>query len=492
MTNTAPLHEFITTKYGQAEGYLAVWRKRGNATKAFAVDRLNEAIHYMNQTSRNDDVYVAISTQVEPLVGRKRGSAETVSSLTGLFADIDFADAKGEQTGYSKNEEEAIRILSTFPVQPTWLIGSGNGLQAHFDFERHLLLDSPEDRDSAANASTTFQRALVEHFHRHGRKIDSVGDIVRNCRPPGTFNHKSDPPKPVRLVRHDPSRVYTMQQVLELIGVDGPRDQRGKSKRSVPTAIHDKIVEGCAWYRTVVVEGAPTCPEPDWFAGASIAALCKDGESAFLAYSGKHPHFKLREAQDKFRRAVKSNAPRTCASIADDLGHRDTCEACPHWVQITSPIQLGRSGYDPGAMGPRPLGYTAEGSYVFLDQRRQILILASSSQLLTVQYLLGLANLQFWAERFPAKKEGAIVSPWDAGQVLMEECRRMGPFDPRRVRGRGVWLEGDRIIVNLGDPLPPDVRQLYLCFEPLPLRSVKTFDTARLQKMLERFVWRNP
>ena len=115
-------------------------------------------------------------------------------------------------------------------------------------------------------------------------------------------------------------------------------------------------------------------------------------------------------------------------------------------------------------------------------QGRQILIVASSSQLLTLQYLVGLANLQFWAERFPAKKEGATVSPWDAGQILMEECRRMGPFDPRRVRGRGVWLEGDRVIVNLGDPLPTDVRHLYLCFEPLPLRSVKTFDTLRLQK----------
>ena len=57
-----------------------------------------------------------------------------------------------------------------------------------------------------------------------------------------------------------------------------------------------------------MVEGAPTCPEPDWFAGASIAAMCKGGEDAFLEYSGKHPEFKEREARDKFRRAVKSNA----------------------------------------------------------------------------------------------------------------------------------------------------------------------------------------
>jgi hypothetical protein len=286
----------------------------------------------------------------------------------------------------------------------------------------------------------------------------------------------------VRLIEFDPTRRHSIEAIRKLVGTRSTR-REGDRRPSAPSAVHAKIVEGCAWYRTVVVEGAPTCPEPDWFAGASIAALCKDGESAFLAYSGKHPNFKLREAQEKFRRAVKSNAPRTCASVAEDLGHREICDACPHREQIASPIQLGRSGYDPGATGPRPLGYTAEGSYVFLDQRRQILILASSSQLLRLQYLLGLANLQFWAERFPAKKEGAIVSPWDAGQVLMEECRRMGPFDPRRVRGRGVWLEGDRVIVNLGGALPPAVRHVYLCFEPLPLRSVGAFDTNPLAEV---------
>ena len=405
MTDNAPLNEFITIKYGQAEGYLAVWSKRGNATKAFAVDRLHEAINHIRRTCRTGDVYVAISTQVAPPEGGKRGGAETVRSLTGLFADIDFADAKGEQTGYPKNEEEAIRILSPFPVQPTWLIGTGNGLQAHFDFERPLLLDSPEDRDSVANASATFQRALVQHFRRHGRKVDSVGDTVRNCRSPGTFNHKSDPPKPVRLIRHDPSRLYTIEQVLELIGVDGVGKRRGKRQHSVPTAIHDKIVEGCAWYRTVVVEGAVNCPEPDWFAGASIAALCKNGEAAFLEYSRKHPDFKEREAHEKLRRAVKSDAPRTCASIADDLGHRDICDACRHWGQITSPIQLGRSAYDPGPKGPLPLGYTAEGGYVFLDKGRQILVVAGSSQLLSLQYLVGLANLRFWAKDFPRKRK---------------------------------------------------------------------------------------
>ena len=470
--HTRALRDFITSKFGRADGHICAWLKRGNVTKAFPVSALEDAVAFVERLSKSDDAYVAISTQTEQPKGRRRGGAESVSSLTGLFADIDFAEAKGAQSGYPENEEEALKILSSFAMRPTSIVHSGNGLHAHFDFNTPWRLKTPADRTAAAEFSAAFQRTLLAHFRAHDRKIDSVGDIVRNFRPPGTLNHKSNPPKAVQLLEHDPDRRYSIEQIRELLGASTVARGGGRTS-AAPSADHAKIVAGCAWYRTVVVDGAATCSEPDWFAGASIAALCRNGELTFLAYSRRHPDFKQREAQDKFGRAIKANTPRTCASVADELGHRALCDACPHMGQITSPIQLGRVGYDPGKAGPLPLGYTSEGGYVFLDKGRQILIVANSAQLLTLQYLVGLAPLRFWAERFPPRKEGASASPWDAGQVLMEECRRMGPFDPRKVRGRGVWLESDRVIVNLGSPVPSGVRNLYLCFEPLPLKSVK-------------------
>jgi hypothetical protein len=487
----ALVRDFITSKFGRADGHISVWLKRANATKALPVSALEDASAYIERASKSDDAYVAISTQTEQPKGRKRGGAESVRSLTGLFADIDFADAKGAQSGYPESEREALEILSSFSIRPTSIVHSGNGLQAHFDFNTPWRLKTPADRTAAADLSAGFQQMLLAHFRAHDRKIDSVGDIVRNFRPPGTLNHKSNPPKAVRLLEHDPCRRYSVEQIRELLGARTVAP-RGNQNPAAPSADHSKILAECAWYRTVIVEGAATCSEPDWFAGASIAALCTGGESAFLAYSSRHPDFRQQEAQDKFRRAIKSDAPRTCASIADDLGHRALCDNCPHMGRITSPIQLGRVGYDPGKAGPLPLGYTSEGGYVFLDKGRQILIVVSSAQLLSLQYLVGLAPLRFWAERFPPRKEGASASPWDAGQVLMEECRRMRPFDPRKVRGRSVWLESDRVIVNFGSPVPSGVRNFYLCFEPLPLKSVEVFDTLRLQNMFQRFIWRNP
>jgi hypothetical protein len=164
-------------------------------TTTFPAAAIEDSVAFIERASKSDDAYVAISTQTEQPKGRKRGGAESVSSLTGLFADIDFADAKGAQSEYPESEREALEILSSFSIRPTSIVHSGNGLQAHFDFDAPWVLKTPADRTAAAGLSAAFQRALLAHFREHDRKIDSVGDIVRNFRPPGTLNHKSNPPK---------------------------------------------------------------------------------------------------------------------------------------------------------------------------------------------------------------------------------------------------------------------------------------------------------
>lgn len=490
-TTTDFLTEFLNAKFARSTGYVTTWTKQRKYTKAFPASDITEIAAELIAASETEDVYIAISTQeTEPAVG-KRGGEVTVAALPGLFADIDLAEAKGDGRNYARNREEAERILDAFPIKPTWLINTGNGLHAHFDFEQPLFICEDKDREYAKKLSADFQRALVGHFKEHGRNIDSVGDIVRLCRPPGTINHKSDPSKPVTVVRHEPQSRLTHDQLEAFVKSNQPKDAT-KSEAPKRLADHDRIVNSCAWYRDVVVEGAPTCAEPDWFAGASVTSLCKSGEEIFLAYSRRHPGFVEREARDKYKRADAHNAPRTCASIADELGHKNLCEACPHYGLVTTPLHLGVSEYDPGLRGPIPLGYSAEGNFVFLDQVRQILIVAASTQLLSLQYLLGWAPMEFWKRQFPATRGKLPVNCWAAGQALMEACRDKGPFDPRNVRGRGVWLENSsRVIVNLGRAVCTESKHVYLCFEPLSLQNVNEFPVSDLERLLSLFPWRN-
>jgi hypothetical protein len=116
----------------------------------------------------------------------------------------------------------------------------------------------------------------------------------------------------------------------------------------------------------------------------------------------------------------------------------------------------------------------------------------SAQQLTTRATLLSLVTtLDYWVHHYPHPEiEGAFDSN-AAGLALMAKCEEAGPFDPSRIRGRGVWREGDKIIVNFGDPIPSDVRHHYVCFDPLPITAGGEVEVQRLFKLLKMFRWRN-
>lgn len=145
--------------------------------------------------------------------------------------------------------------------------------------------------------------------------------------------------------------------------------------------------------------------------------------------------------------------------------------------------------YDPGDTGPIALGFTKDGNYALRDRVRNIIVLASAGQLTSPQHLIAMAPSTFWIEQFRSKNNW--INPFAAGEALIAACNQAGPFNPLRVRGRGIWREGDAIIINLGNPAPPTAKHHYVCFEPIQFDAVADFDTARLLRLLRLFPWKN-
>lgn len=104
----------------------------------------------------------------------------------------------------------------------------------------------------------------------------------------------------------------------------------------------------------------------------------------------------------------------------------------------------------------RPLGYNHGEYYLMTDNEYQINAY-SSQTLMSEKGLMAIhADREFWAaQQF---SEGKRIDWIGAGVNVMNECRAKGVYDPRNLRGRGVWMDKDkdgteRAILHTGDKL---------------------------------------
>ncbi|RAK59458.1 hypothetical protein DJ021_06390 [Phenylobacterium hankyongense] len=473
----------VETIYGRSfPGYLPLWERQGKTTRFYSSTQLDQLEHEVTRLAPTNDLYIGIATQEHDLGARSRGKASTTVASGSFLIDFDFATSKDSSRAYPEDEERTLEILARFPHQPGILLRTGSGLHGHWLFEELAIFDAPKGRRENEAQRREFARRVSEHFQEAGYQIDPVHDMARVCRIVGTFNHKSRPPKPVEAIRFDPS------SRIDPTMFDPPtaRGTRAANRSDGPPAHHDRIKRRCAWYAHYTGPGAAACPENDWHALASITGRTLEGGREFHAFSQADPRYDEREASKKLSRGVSEAGPRTCTAIRD-AGNEQFCGRCPKWGQITSPLELGRA-YDAGAIGPKPFGFTNHGDYALLDQQRQLMLLLSANQLLDGRTQLGLAERSFWQRNFPSPKGGYDTQA--AGEAIIGGCREQGPFNLATVKGRGIWLEGDRVIANLGGKIPDDVKGVFLCFEPLKVPEATGFPTARLFKVLEALPWR--
>lgn len=94
-----------------------------------------------------------------------------------------------------------------------------------------------------------------------------------------------------------------------------------------------------------------------------------------------------------------------------------------------------------------PLGFDESVHFFYVISSKSIV----KTQTFADTFFLQTMPLEYWASRYPTEK-GAIN--WlEAKNDLITQSVGMGPFDPLRVRGTGVWLDRGKPVVNTGDSL---------------------------------------
>lgn len=161
-------------------------------SQIFLEGEYTETLQKIESTALNSslDVYYGVARRKKvknSFTGKKQGFDQSLV----LWADLD------EVTDY---EEQ----LKKFLLPPTIILNSGNGF--HCYWKLHTALDSVFDIETLLKGLTTILGADI-----------AATDATRILRIPQTLNHKTNPPKQVAVVEFNPTYIYDLQEITNVI-----------------------------------------------------------------------------------------------------------------------------------------------------------------------------------------------------------------------------------------------------------------------------------
>lgn len=151
----------------------------------------------------------------------KKTLADDVVAIPGLWADIDIAGGPHESKPYPPDLDAAIALANATGNAPTTIIRTGFGIQAWWLFPEPYIIEpgkgEADERAKLARISQDWNSTLRFHADRMaGWKIDSVFDLSRVMRVPGTMNLKVDgDPRRAEIHEMDESRRYELDDLTE-------------------------------------------------------------------------------------------------------------------------------------------------------------------------------------------------------------------------------------------------------------------------------------
>jgi hypothetical protein len=167
------------------EEQIYVWRKEPHERRLF--DTVDDVFTYTGKNPESD-LYFGVSPRV-------RGEFDKVSRTCVSWADVDLKDFNGDP-------DKAARAIATFPVNPSFVIGSGHGYHVYW------LLEEEVTGEQAQDICRGIMRIVGS---------DPTHNAIQIMRIPGTTNWKDpDKPVPVTVAVANPTVRYAADDLLKL------------------------------------------------------------------------------------------------------------------------------------------------------------------------------------------------------------------------------------------------------------------------------------
>jgi len=209
----------MNTLFDDVDGKIMLWTLPDK--KSYFFDGPDEAGKAAVSNYNGHDVYVGVGIARGAVSSGKRGKSDNILSMPALVADLDV-DAEGVDSKKPrfKDEEGARAFLSTLPLQPTIVVWSGGGLHAYWCFNEPYEINTKQDSVEILKLSKGWSGFVQKEALKLGVVVDSVWDVTRVLRVPGTNNHKTAMARPVRLLECEANIRYNPDDFDDYLSYD--------------------------------------------------------------------------------------------------------------------------------------------------------------------------------------------------------------------------------------------------------------------------------
>ena len=309
-------------------------------------------------------------------------SRANTAMMKSIFLDIDVKEG-----GYV-SIPEALDALTAFckTVQipyPSAIVASGSGLQPYWISDRPL---SVEEWQSYADGL----RALAVS---HGLRCDGgvTIDCARVLRIPGTINNKTDPGRPVKLLRlakedlkFDAKLAHIRGTYNPVVHAEGgaktakhnwvaalePETPDADLKAAAPLATAPEsppvslipVIHECPYFKNAFATGGKGADQGLWMMTVLATTFAKDGQKFAHELSKGHKTYSPADTDAMYERKDREKEERSLGwpscSTFEQYGSKQ-CAACPWHGRIKSPLNLHLTPSKPPAPPPPAASFPA-------------------------------------------------------------------------------------------------------------------------------------
>jgi len=259
-TDVEAARTFLRALHADSPGYVTVntlnrWEEHAFSTYSDALAAL-EAVPNLDHLARDGrNAYISVCSFREAKE-RGRGHASEVVGVPGVWADLDAC-----KPGYALDEASLLHLLSLLPP-PTVLVSSGSGgKHAYWLYDRTQRVASPAHRYALHDLSVSWQDYVAAQAASLGFGVDSVGDLTRILRLPGTIRWpKADAteltwPRPVTLdtadgPRYKPQELLAMAEPVSALA-RAQRDAERAERQALQAAAREGFARGNRFFASL-------------------------------------------------------------------------------------------------------------------------------------------------------------------------------------------------------------------------------------------------